>query len=214
MKNIKVQITAYLLTFVMIFMCLPVTISANETIENVINNKVLSDLDYIIADSQEYIDDNTIGEINEVVSLREENVKHFRLADGTYEAITYPMAVHRKDRNGQWQDINNNLSIQTIGKTNQYTTVDARLKFADNYGLDLPLFVLSENGYSISMFFVDDENTKEEFTTVLSANNKSSIIDNEVFATTSVKNTDLTLKTFSNLDEAIKINNTSTIKYS
>ena len=59
----------------------------------------------LIADSQEHTEDEVIGEIVEITSLREENVKHFRLADGTYEAVVYTHPVHRKDENGVWQDI-------------------------------------------------------------------------------------------------------------
>ena len=48
-------------------------------------------------------------EVFEVVDYREANVKHFYMGDGTYQALTYPEAVHRKDANGTWQDIDNDL---------------------------------------------------------------------------------------------------------
>lgn len=51
-------------------------------------------------------------DIFEDVDLREENVKHFRLADGSYSAYLYDMPVHILDENGKWQDIDNTLEDQ------------------------------------------------------------------------------------------------------
>ncbi len=53
--------------------------------------------------------------IVEVVERREESIKHFRLPDGSYEAVSYAGAVHRKDANGVWQDIDNDLTLKTVG---------------------------------------------------------------------------------------------------
>ena len=47
--------------------------------------------------------------IVEIEDKREENVKHFLLPDGSYEAIVYTDAVHRKDTNDNWVDIDNRL---------------------------------------------------------------------------------------------------------
>ena len=49
---------------------------------------------------------------SEVVSLREESVKHFLCEDGTYIAATYAMPVHYKE-NGEWKDINNSLELSS-----------------------------------------------------------------------------------------------------
>ena len=38
--------------------------------------------------------------LSEVISRREENVKHFDIGNGMYQAVTYGTAVHRKDANG------------------------------------------------------------------------------------------------------------------
>ena len=52
--------------------------------------------DEYIFDSQEFTSDELIGEVAEEISLREENVKHFRLSNGTYQAVVYGSPVHRK----------------------------------------------------------------------------------------------------------------------
>jgi len=61
----------------------------------------------------------------ELVELREENVKHFQNADGTVVAAIYPNAVHYKDDDGTWQDIDNTL---TGGLVN-YSDARERVKF-------------------------------------------------------------------------------------
>ena len=47
-----------------------------------------------------------LGEVDE---LREEKVKHFRMSDGTYTAVSYGMSVHYRDEAGKWRDIDNSL---------------------------------------------------------------------------------------------------------
>ena len=49
--------------------------------------------------------------VYEVDVLREENVKHFALPDGTYQAVVYGEPIHELDENGQWQEIDNSLYL-------------------------------------------------------------------------------------------------------
>ena len=52
--------------------------------------------------------DQSPGE--EVLSLRSESTKHFKLGGGRFQAITYAEPVHYKDpASGKWQDIDNSL---------------------------------------------------------------------------------------------------------
>ena len=45
----------------------------------------------------------------EDTSLREENVKHFRMKDGSYRAVVYDTPVHYLDDEGNWQEYDNTL---------------------------------------------------------------------------------------------------------
>ena len=47
--------------------------------------------------------------LSEDTSRREENVKHFRLSDGTIQAAQYGMPVHFQ-KDGQWVDYDNTLT--------------------------------------------------------------------------------------------------------
>ena len=93
----------------------------------------------------------------EIKERREENVKHFRREDGTAEAIVYGYAVHRKDENGVWQDIDNRLTTKIQNGMTVYSTKDERIKFA-KHATDESLITLSENGYQISMGFIPSQN--------------------------------------------------------
>lgn len=48
--------------------------------------------------------------VEEIVALRTENEKHFRMSDGSYAAMQYMNPVHYKDSDGNWKDIRNTLS--------------------------------------------------------------------------------------------------------
>ncbi len=49
----------------------------------------------------------------EVTELRSEYEKHYRLTDGSYMAVQYPVAVHYEE-DGQWVDIDNTLEATTM----------------------------------------------------------------------------------------------------
>ena len=64
-----------------------------------------------------HIEPNTIEEepvaiIAEIESLREENVRHFRNADGSFSAVLYSEPVHFQDEDGVWQEIDNTLQFE------------------------------------------------------------------------------------------------------
>ncbi len=94
----------------------------------------------------------------EVVDRREENVKHFRHEDDSVEAIVYGYAVHRKDSNGNWQDIDNRLFSSSKLQGTIYSTVDNRVTFSKD-STSNRLLTLSENGYIISMGYINSNMT-------------------------------------------------------
>ena len=119
--------------------------------------------------------------VKEVEDLREENVKHFDMGDGTYKAVVYSEPVHRKDSEGKWTDIDNTLSeVKENGMTN-YATADGRVKFSKNLN-NGKIFELKENGYKISFSLLDkdikeakaniDNHKTKKSTSVLDSNEK------------------------------------------
>ena len=139
-KKRNLKLTCWLLSLVMVFCSIPFTSYAVTA-----------------AEEQPLISEGTevLGGITEIVERREQNVKHFRLPDGTAQAIIYSDAVHRKDSDGAWQDINNNLTTSTK-ISGAYATEDMRAIFAQSFSANGNLFSLNEDGYSISMKLLAD----------------------------------------------------------
>lgn len=102
-------------------------------------------------DASDYSSDDhsfdRLSEAFEVVELRDESVKHFRLEDGSYVAAQYDVPVHYLDKNGVWQDIDNSLSVNG----NEYSTTNARIKFAKKITGNENLFTLHDGNYKITM---------------------------------------------------------------
>jgi len=86
-------------------------------------------------------------DVYEVESLREENVKHFRLSDGSYVAAVYPTAVHMPDGEGGWTDIDNSLAPLL----SNLTTFDGRIKFSKKINGNGSLFTLHNGSTKISL---------------------------------------------------------------
>lgn len=153
MKRTKrMKITALLLTLVLLLCNFPIPIFSVESgaqgaKDSTIPAQTVADSVMENPDAEQ----DTEGKIFEIVSRREKNVKHFRMPDGTVRAVVYGASVHRKDANGAWQDINNNLSANVSKVKNAYATDDLRLIFAKQYLPNEQLFVLNEDGYSVAM---------------------------------------------------------------
>ena len=94
---------------------------------------------------------NTEDNIIEITELREEDVKHFRLADGTYVAAQYKTAVHYLDDNGMWQDIDNSLS-EIDG---DISTSNSRVKFSKKITGNERIFTLKNGSYKITFSLED-----------------------------------------------------------
>ena len=107
-----IKITAMVLSLLIFACCIPFNVFATDTDSSYMSET--ESADPMVEESIELVENDIIGDVVEVVEMRQENVKHFRLADGTYETVIYPQAVHRKDENGVWQDIDNDLELQSV----------------------------------------------------------------------------------------------------
>ena len=133
-KSCSVKTLAIFLSVLMIFYLIPATAYASlfeATAE-----------ESVVSEATEHS-----GVIFEDISRREENVKHFRLADGTYMAAQYDTAVHTLDENGEWQDIDNTLSESG----DEYSTSNARIKFTKKITGNESIFTLHENNRKITL---------------------------------------------------------------
>ncbi len=84
----------------------------------------------------------------EETALRGEAEKHFRLSDGTYLAVQYARPVHLQTADGQWADLDNELTLRqgAYQADNGLTTAS----FAQNLSAG-ELFTASYQDYTVSM---------------------------------------------------------------
>lgn len=101
-------------------------------------------------------DDNAVlvkPEGAEVVSLREESVKHFDMGNGTYQAISYSHPVHELDSEGNWQDIDFSMHLTQTRGISTYTNT-AGTALAANYIANQPILSMSGEDTAIDMTFI------------------------------------------------------------
>lgn len=129
LKSLGIKSLAMLLSFLMICTMLPLTVWAG-----------------VFDDDQDYAFERK-SDVFEVKELRESNVKHFRLEDGSYIAAQYDVPVHYLDSNGEWQDIDNTLSASG----NEYSTSNARIKFAKKITGNESIFTIHDGNRKITL---------------------------------------------------------------
>lgn len=127
------KILSLLLSVLMIVSALPLSVfavdSSDGNAEKIANNL------------------NLVKDIVEIKKLRDENVKQFRLEDGTYIAAQYDVPIHYLDENGDWQDIDNSL----VESGSEISTNNARIKFAKKITGNETLLTIQENNHKITM---------------------------------------------------------------
>ena len=141
-KSIKAL--AVVLSLLMVFYAVPTIVYA-DVIESISNAFSTDEEAVVIAENVSTTKKEE--RIYEEIGLREESVKHFRLEDGSYVAAQYSQQVHIKDADGKWQDIDNTLS----DAGSDFSTSNARVKFAKKTGGNSELFTLHDGNYKIKM---------------------------------------------------------------
>ncbi|MBE6717364.1 MAG: hypothetical protein E7573_10650 [Ruminococcaceae bacterium] len=116
----------------------------------------------------EYNQNKVTNEINEKnqkpyvlcedTSKRQENVKHFKMSDGTYQAAVYGYPVHFSE-NGAWKDIDNTIKINNSAKKeNQKYVADisgVEFSFPDKINSGDKIRV-KKNGHEILFGYIKD----------------------------------------------------------
>ena len=99
--------------------------------------------------------------LGEMTELREENIKHFRMDDGTYTAVTYDQPVHYADAAGKWQDIDNTLTYQSASDAERatYKTGPGSFgaSFEETVSEDGRIFETEDGAISLFLNMVDND---------------------------------------------------------
>lgn len=119
-----------------------------------------------------------VGKITgEVLEEREQYVKHFRLDDGTFMAVSYQQPVHFKDEKGNWLDYDNSLIDDSV--SNEYTNTQSDIKI--NYSKkskDNNMIKVKSDDFSVSWGYADTNNVTARIVT-----DDEKLYDNEQYTT-------------------------------
>ena len=123
----KCRILSAIMTILILLVSLP-TYAFATLIDDTSNT---NDLIVSEDDTETSFSKSEVLVLQEDVSLREENIKHFKLSDGTTKAVAYATPVHYKDADGNWIDIDNALTLNG----SEYTANNkSEIKFANKSG--------------------------------------------------------------------------------
>ena len=196
----QLRIAALLFTIVFLISSVPISGYGRESTQSAIGiTEGSSDMDveeYGASPNNETQEELVLSE---VVSRREENVKHFDLGHGRFQAVAYGNAVHRKDENGVWQDIDNRL-YPAKDRADLYATADGRTTVSAYSHSSKALITLRENGYVIALapVFTQTAEKLKAASAVEIQNHKENKIDSD--RTLSIK-------------DAAEASNTTTVRY-
>jgi len=149
------QLLAAFLALLFVFNCFPITVIALGK-ESGLLEKGDSAGNYNIGTSAA----PNLTCLYEIEERREENAKHFRMSDGTVVAAYYPQAVHRRDANGVWQNIENNAMTVTRENRQQMTVSDTLSADSDTHRF---MNLQPTNDASDWLFSIDDGNYHVRF---------------------------------------------------
>ena len=94
------------MAFAIVLQIIPATVFATED-----DNDTRSLDELMLTDEASLVPEEPVCDeiLFEDISLREENIKHFRMKDATYRAVVYDTPVHYLDDEGNWQEYDNTL---------------------------------------------------------------------------------------------------------
>ena len=157
---------AVFLTLLLVFEIIPMQVVAEsaDKIKTVTESNEKSKKEDAQNPGDKVLDENNnVKILCEDNTKREEYVKHFRMSDGTYQAVMYEMPVHI-EKDGEWIDYNNTLS-EVASDDSKLVKNPLNKDLINNFGDYTVRFSkksngnklvrLSKDGYDLSWTFSD-----------------------------------------------------------
>ena len=132
MKNLNrfsTKAISMLLSILLVLLSIPLTVFAQNLTQADLNTQELS------------------KDIVELIDLRTETTKTFRLEDGSYYVAQYDTSIHYPDADGVWQDIDNTLTA----RGSEISTSNARIKFAKKTAGNDTIFTIHDGNRKLTL---------------------------------------------------------------
>lgn len=145
MKHQPIRILSVLLALILAFSSLPLSVISENITSSQDENQVIFDQNFTTETTDE---SDNIFIVQEDTTKRGEFEKHYICSDGTYVVASYAEAIHYKDDNGEWIDVDNRPMQTTAG---DYTTRngDFGISVPSSAG-DGPLMRMEKGEHSLS----------------------------------------------------------------
>ena len=197
--RIACKILSVFLSILLVVQIAPMEIIANAYNETTVNENTENALDVLSDDIDGTETEATI--IAEETSKREENVKHFRMSDGSYKAAQYDVPVHFM-LNGEWTDYDNTLTeVDADDEENENKLVknkDLKNTLAD-YSVRLSkktngkkFIRIEKDGYKLSWYYTNAKKSTAQIAEVVADDDDTTLekLSSKVTYEDIYKNTD------------------------
>ncbi|MBQ3489715.1 MAG: DNRLRE domain-containing protein, partial [Clostridia bacterium] len=167
MKKFMVRFLTVLLSVAMLIVSLPMGVFAEELREARAKSETENSggfSDTVTGTIGEAEAEKEVYALGEDFSLRNANTKQIRMSDGSYYLAYYDYAVHYRDENGAWEEIDNTLVSSAAADEEDisgFATVKGpmQIKFANN-GSSSKLIAVKNEKYKLSFGLVGADNSK------------------------------------------------------
>ena len=147
------QILSLVLVLALLVQLVPVF--ATEEMDETAYGQTLTEEELLLTDAGSLVASDAVASevLFEDVSLREENVKHFRMTDGSYKAVIYDTPVHYLDEDGLWQEYDNTLhTVSRSGETTAYRVENGEsVRLFAASAADSALLSVQKGDYALSL---------------------------------------------------------------
>ncbi len=125
--------------------------------------------------------------ISEIREKREENIKHFKLSDGSFVVAQYNNPVHYQDDNGEWIDIDNTIT-ETDATTEQTELFGTEELYSTNKAVDNVVFAEKSNSNTLVAYEAKDHPISLNYQSAKKSNikiieNNEDLTGNDAFLT-------------------------------
>ncbi|MBR3767092.1 MAG: DNRLRE domain-containing protein, partial [Clostridia bacterium] len=166
MKKFIKTISVFL-SLLLILQAIPLNASALESLLQAESTQISKETSTEPAVNEPYI-------LSEDISKREENVKHFKMSDGTYQAAVYAEPVHYYE-GGQWIEYDNTIKLnsnETKGKEKYTANISGtEFTFPDNINA-VDKVKIKKNGHEISFGYKKDDSAIISSSQILTSSEK------------------------------------------
>ncbi|MBE6687426.1 MAG: hypothetical protein E7591_09415, partial [Ruminococcaceae bacterium] len=149
MKKVSIRSISILLSVLMVFYAFPYGVSGSE---NTMTDEANEELMLDALTEMPTVEHEEAYVLHEFEGAREESMKHYKMSDGSFTAVSFPHAVHYENEENELLEIDNTLKQGDNG----YSVIENPVLYSFNDDLNSDeLLVCEYNDHSISLSYTN-----------------------------------------------------------